>query len=83
MKAIAESLGQDAAAVRLLGGDDVLEQDAMMLAPMTAADVDFVGNRLEDEIGGVNLAMGMRIGDANDVPLIFEDEDVLDFGQIP
>src|SRR4051794_31151384 len=38
---------------------------------------------LEDEVGGVNLAVRVRVRDADGLPLVLEDEDVFDLGPAP
>ena len=49
---------------------------------MPPTNVDFIRDRLEGEVGGVDLAMGMGIRDADDLTLVFKDEDVLHFGPV-
>ena len=50
-----------------------------LLLPIARAGVDLDGDRFEHEIRGVNLAMGMRIRDADHFALVLEDQHVVHF----
>ncbi len=71
-------LGEEPPAVGALRGDDVLHQGAAVLLPVAPADRDLVLDRLEDEVGRVNLAVRVRVGDADDLALVLEGQHVVD-----
>jgi len=72
-------LTEDAAPVGALGGDDVFQQHPILLVPVTLRDGHFVFDRLEDEIRRVDLAVGVRVGNADHLTLVLECEHVVHF----
>src|SRR5918911_1053188 len=68
----------DAAAILALGGEDVLKEDAASFFKVAAAGARLGLDGLEYEVGRVNLAVRVRVRDADDFALILEDEDVVD-----
>ena len=69
---------QQAPAVRLLGGQDVLEQGPSMLRQVLRLRRGFDLDGLEHEVGGVDLAVRMGIAHADHLPLVLEHEHVPD-----
>ena len=63
-----------------LGLQDVLEQDPAGLARCRRAS-RFGLDVLEHEVRRVDLAMRMRVGDADHLALVLEDQDVVDSGE--
>src|SRR5262249_6246181 len=61
-----------------LGLEDVLEKNPPGLGQVSFGDSRLGLDGLEDEVGGVNLAMRVRVGDAYDLALVFEDQYVID-----
>ena len=73
-------LEQNPAAVEALGLQDILEQNAPGFGEVALARTRLGLDELEDEVGGVDLAMRMRVADADGLALVLEDEDVRDLG---
>src|SRR5205085_12241222 len=71
-------LGEDASAVPSFCCDDVVEESAPRLFEIVAAYARLVLNRLEDEVGRVNLAVRVRVRDAYDLALVLEGEHMRD-----
>ena len=65
-------------AVAALRVQHVLEEHASRLREVPRSRPGLGLDVLEDEVGGVDLAVGMRVGDAHDLALVLEDEDVRD-----
>src|SRR5262249_10939223 len=74
--------GDNPSPVDLVRSNDFLKHHAPVLPPVLAADVCLNFNRLKHEISGVDLAMIMGIGNPTDVPLVLEDQDMIDFRAI-
>src|SRR3954451_19463754 len=68
----------DAAAILVLGFEDILKERAARFFKVATAGARFGLDGFEDKVGGVNLAMRMRIRNADDFALVLEDEDVID-----
>src|SRR4051812_22990747 len=68
----------DAAAILVLGFEDVLKERAARFCKVAAAGARFGFDGFEDKVGGVNLAMRVRIRNADDFALVLKDEDVID-----
>jgi hypothetical protein len=68
----------DAPPVFLFGLEDVLEKNPPGLGQMPPGDSRLGLDGLEDEVGGVDLAMRVRVGDPDDLALILEDQDMVD-----
>ena len=64
--------------ITLLGGNNICEQGAPGLIQISARGSDFSFDRFEDKVSRINLAVRMRIRDANDPAFIFERQDVID-----
>src|SRR4030095_790863 len=71
-------LENDAPPVFALGFEDVLEKNPPGLGQMPPGDTRLGLDGFEDEVGRVDLAMRVRVGDADDFALILEDQDVVD-----
>src|SRR5262245_37557117 len=61
-----------------LGLEDVLEEYPPGLGQMSSGDSILGLDGLEYEVGRVDLTMWVRVGDADDLALILEDQDVVD-----
>src|SRR5436853_6431726 len=70
----------DAAAILAFGGEDFLKENAARFFKIAAAGAGFGFDGFEDKVGRVNLAMRVRVRDADDIALILKDENVIDFG---
>ena len=73
-------LEQDPPAVLLLRSDDVVEQHAVVLVDIPPAGGGLGLDRLEDEVGRVDLPVRMRVRHADHVAFVLEDEHVIDLG---
>src|SRR5262245_56812872 len=71
-------LENDAPPVFALGFQDVLEEYPPRLGQMPPGDSRLGLDGFEDEVGRVYLAMRMRVGDADDLALVLEDQDMVD-----
>src|SRR5947209_6286612 len=70
----------EAAAILMFSLEEVLKEKAPGLFKVAAAGAGFGLDGLEDKVGGVNLAVRMRVRDADDFALVLKDENVIDFG---
>ena len=73
---ISSAADQESAAVRLLSSKDVPKQWSAMLRQVRRLRLRFQLDRLEHEIGGVDLAVRVRIAHAHDVTFVLEHEHV-------
>src|SRR5437773_5792317 len=71
-------LGNDAPPVLAFGLQDILKENPSCLCQMALRNARFGLDCLEDEIGSVNLAMRVRVGYANHLAFVFENQDVAD-----
>src|SRR5262245_39576852 len=60
------------------GLEDVLEKNLPGVGQMPPGASRFGLDGLEDEVGRIDLAMRVRVGDADDLAFVFEDQDVID-----
>ena len=68
----------DAAAIRLLGGKDILKEHPASLLPVTLPGAHLGFNRFEDKVGGVDLAVGVGVGDADRFAFVLKDQHMVD-----
>src|SRR5262245_3182343 len=66
-----------------LGLKDVLEEYPPGLGQAPLGDSRLGLDSLEDEVGRVDLAMRMRVGDADDLALVLEDQCMIDLLELP
>src|SRR4029079_4493936 len=64
--------------VFLLGANHILEEYATRFCMMMLTRTCFSLNRLEDEVGGVDLTMRVLIRNADCFPFVFKDQHVVD-----
>ncbi|MFO0789060.1 MAG: hypothetical protein U0805_06350 [Pirellulales bacterium] len=70
-------LDDDAAAIGVFAGNDIFEQHAAVFLPVPRGSIDFDADRLEDEVGRVDLIVRVRIRNADDFAFVLEDKDVV------
>ena len=75
-------LCDDASAIFFFSAKNVLKENVTGFGKMSTAGSGLVRDRLEDKIVRVDLAMRVRIGNANCLPFVFEDQNVFDLGAI-
>jgi hypothetical protein len=72
----APALHEEPPSVLLLGVDHVAEQWTPVLREVLRGRVDLRLDRAEDEVGGVDLRVGMRVAHADDFSLVLERQHV-------
>src|SRR5690242_15875530 len=70
-------LVNDPPAIVALGLEDVLKEAAARRFKVAAASAGFCLDGLEDKVGRVNLAVRVRVRDADDFALVLENENVI------
>src|ERR1043165_2546236 len=74
-------LANDATAVFFLRANHIPKQHASRFREMTLTRARFSLDSFEDEVGRVDLAVWMRVGNAHRLALVFKDKHVLDLVQ--
>ena len=73
---------QNPAPVLLLGGDDFVHQDAVVVMPKALGCKELCFHRFEHKIGSIDLTVGMGIGYPYHGPFVFKTEHMIDFGAL-
>src|SRR6266536_2185753 len=69
---------KDATTILLFGTEDILKQHSSRFGKVSLAGACFGLDGFEDKIGGIDLAMWVRIGYAHHLALVFKNKHVLD-----